>query len=399
MQAPKIAIIGSGSAGLMAADILSANFEVNIYEKGKTSGRKFLVAGNGGFNLTNSAVGPALYNQYSDNEILQKALADFDSTSTRNWLAEIGVPTFVGSSGRVFPQKGIKPIHVLQNIKDRLANKNVTFHYLHEFVGFNETQQPIVNYKGEKFPVVADYFVFALGGASWSVTGSNTQWVSAFKDIGIKTVPFEPSNCGVNVEWPEDFKKNYAGMHLKNIKISIGSKVIKGEALLTDYGLEGNAIYPIIPDVRNSLKTKESTAISIDLKPHNTHQNLLEKIKGRQVRTKNYIYVFKLNKAQLALTKQFTPKENYISPERFIEILKSVKIPISSLRPIEESISTVGGISMEEIADDFSLTKNPNIFVLGEMLDWDAPTGGFLLQGCFSIAVAAANSITSLGQQ
>ena len=116
MQAPKIAIIGSGSAGLMAADILSANFEVNIYEKGKTSGRKFLVAGNGGFNLTNSAVGPALYNQYSDNKILRNALADFDSTSTRNWLAEIGVPTFVGSSGRVFPQKGIKPIHVLQNI-------------------------------------------------------------------------------------------------------------------------------------------------------------------------------------------------------------------------------------------------------------------------------------------
>ncbi|MCH2021557.1 MAG: TIGR03862 family flavoprotein [Saprospiraceae bacterium] len=399
MQGPKIAIIGSGPAGLMAADILSANFEVNIYDKGKTSGRKFLVAGKGGFNLTNSAVGMALYNQYSDNVSLRKALAEFDSVSTRKWLEDIGVPTFVGSSGRVFPEKGIKPIHVLNKIKERLEKKNVNFHYLHEFIGFNESKQPLVNFEGQDFPIVADYYMFALGGASWSVTGSNSKWRSYFEDIGIKTADFEPSNCGLNVDWSEDFIKSFAGMYLKNIQISLGSKVIKGEAVITDYGLEGNAIYPIIPYVRSSLSSNDATEISIDLKPHNTHQNLLEKIKGRRVRTKNYIYVFNLDKAQLALTKQFTPKENYISPERFIEILKSVKIPISSLRPIEESISTVGGISMEEIGDDFSLTQYPNIFVLGEMLDWDAPTGGFLLQGCFSIAVAAAKAINAHSQE
>jgi uncharacterized flavoprotein (TIGR03862 family) len=396
MSSKKVIIIGGGAAALMAAEILSANCEVHIYEKGKTIGRKFLVAGKGGFNLTNAAVGDDLYNNYPS--ILHAALANFDSTATRTWLSNLDIPTFVGSSGRVFPKKGIKPIQVLNKIKNRLIESGVQFHYLHEFIGFNEAKHPIVVHdEGTKQTLEADYYIFALGGASWSVTGSNITWKASFDQIGIKTVPFQPSNCGINIDWPEDFKAKFAGSPIKNIQVSIGQKMIKGEVLITDYGLEGNAIYPIIPAVRYSLKMEKNTAISIDLKPHNTHQNLLSKTKGKRIRTKNYTFEFKLSKAQLALAKQFSNKEEYISPERFIEVMKKVKIPVQSLRPIEEAISTVGGISLEAIEDDFSLKDFPTIFVIGEMLDWDAPTGGFLLQGCFSTAVVAAKSILKKG--
>jgi len=393
MSSKKIIIIGGGSAALMAAEILSTNCEVHIYEKGKTIGRKFLVAGKGGFNITNTAVGDDLYNNYTENPILHAALANFDSTATRDWLSKLDIPTFVGSSGRIFPEKGIKPIEVLDKIKNRLIERGVQFHYSQEFIGFNEATQPIVIHKDTKQALEADHYIFALGGASWSVTGSNATWKNNFEQIGIKTIPFESSNCGINIDWAEDFRSKFAGSPIKNIQVSIGQKMIKGEVLITDYGLEGNAIYPIIPEVRNSLKTTGNTAISIDLKPHNTYQNLLSKTKGKRIRTKNYAFEFKLNKAQLALTKQFTSKEEFISPERFIEVLKKVKIPVQSLRPIEEAISTVGGISLDAIDNDFSLKAFPNIFVIGEMLDWDAPTGGFLLQGCFSTAAAAAKSI------
>ncbi len=393
MHTLKVAIIGSGPAGLMAADILGQNCTVDIYEKGKAIGRKFLVAGNGGFNITNSASDENLISKYSPHPALREALSGFDSNSTRKWLENLGIPTFIGSSGRVFPEKGIKPVQVLNKIKERLNEKGVNIHYHHEFVGFNEYKKPVVEFNDTQSPLVADIFIFALGGASWPVTGSNTKWRNAFEKIGVKTLPFEASNCGVNVNWSEKFKDLFAGEYLKNIQISINHKMRKGEAVITEYGLEGNAVYPLIPFIRNSLKSEEPTEIFIDLKPQNTHQSLLMKTRGRKLKTKNYSYEFNLSKAELAMTKQFTPKENYISPERFVEILKSVAIPVESLRPVEESISTIGGISMSEIENDFSLKSCPNIFVIGEMLNWDAPTGGYLLQGCFSTAVAATNSI------
>lgn len=393
MHTKKIIFIGGGSAALMAAEMLSAVYEVHIYEKGKTIGRKFLVAGKGGFNLTNAATGPALYQQYTAHPILQDALQTFDSLAMRQWLQQLDVPTYVGSSGRVFPEKGMKPVQVLQKIKDRLLQQGVQIHCLHQFIGFNSKQQPIFEHQGQKFTPTADVYIFALGGASWSITGSNSQWRQAFQDIGIPTVDFQASNCGLEVNWNLDFKQQYAGSPLKNIHVSIGKKVIKGEALISQYGLEGNAIYPIVPMVRKALRKQQPISIYLDLKPHNSHQSLLAKTKGKQLKTKNYAYEFKLNKVQLALLKQYTSKEIYLATERFIEAIKHLAIPIQGLRPIEEAISTTGGIALKALQSDFSLQGFPHLFAIGEMLDWDAPTGGFLLQGCFSTAAACAHSL------
>jgi uncharacterized flavoprotein (TIGR03862 family) len=389
----KIAIIGGGAAGLLAADLLSATCQVDLYEKGRTVGRKFLVAGNGGFNLTNAAAGPELLGQYLPAGFLDAALTAFDTAATRAWLLDLGIPTFVGSSGRVFPEKGIKPAQVLQKIKNRLRHRGVHFHYLHEFTGFNEQQQPIVRHGKTHLVLQADRYLFALGGASWPVTGANSRWPDAFARLGIQTVPFQSSNCGLNVAWPAELAAAYAGTPLKNILVTAGGRRQKGEALITDYGLEGNAIYPLVPALRSTLASGTPASIGIDFKSQNSHQQLLDKIRGKNMRTKNYPHAFNLTKAQLALIKAYTTKEQYQDPALFVGQLKDLQVPIASLRPVEEAISTVGGIAVGELNPDFSLKACPHLVVMGEMIDWDAPTGGFLLQGCFSTAHYATRAI------
>lgn len=388
MAQKKIIIIGGGAASLMAADRLCTDYDISIYEKGKTIGRKFLVAGNGGFNLTNKAHGEELTQHYLPHFFLNKALLNNDSSKMRSWLDNLGIPTFIGTSGRVFPEKGIKPIQVLKKIKDRLVEKGVNFFFHHEFIGFDKKCNVIVKNEKDEFTLEADFFIFSLGGASWSVTGSDGKWTSAFEKIGIKTNPFQASNCGLNIDWPEHLKTHHAGKPLKNIKIKINDFEVKGEATITDYGLEGNAIYPLIWKVREAFSEGSTPTLNIDFKPLNSKDKLLEKIKNKTAKTKAFAQALNLNSTQVALIKSFSDKNNFLEPLVFIDSVKHLQIPIQSLRPIEEAISTVGGIDLNEVNPNFSLKKYPSIFVIGEMLDWDAPTGGFLLQGCFSMAQA-----------
>jgi uncharacterized flavoprotein (TIGR03862 family) len=330
---------------------------------------------------------------YSPTDFFQPILKKIDSEATRKWLADMGISTFVGSSGRVFPKAGIKPIQVLQAIKKRLIARGVEFHFHHEFIGFDDAFQPVVKFQNQAITLEADHFIFALGGASWSVTGSDGNWLSAFEKIGVKTIPFQSSNCGINVDWNANFILQHEGMPLKNIQISTGNFSKKGEAIITKYGLEGNVIYPSIPTIRQFLKDKKTPILYLDLKPNNTIESLLNKIKNRKILPKNYGYIFNLNKTELALIKAFSNKETYLSPELFTPFLKKIPIPVQSLRPLEEAISTVGGIDLQEVTSNLTLKKHPHISIIGEMLDWDAPTGGFLLQGCFSTAWEAARNL------
>jgi uncharacterized flavoprotein (TIGR03862 family) len=380
----KVALFGGGPASLMAAYQLGEKHEVHIFEKGKRVGRKFLVAGNGGFNLTNQAKGEELMAVYSNHPKLHQALLDFSTNDTRNWLSQLGIETFIGSSGRVFPEKGIKPTQVLQKIMDALEERNVQVHLDHSFIGFDQAKKPIVSDNENEITIEADHYIFGLGGGSWSKTGANSDWFKHFNAINVQTLPFQASNCGVDVDWGDEFQKKFAGTPLKNIAVQAYGESCKGEAIITEYGLEGNAIYPLVPAIRDTLAKKERAYMFIDFKPNSTVEMLQSKITSAALKPKNYTYTFNISKAVHAIAKRNLNKETYLNPKAFAASLKEVLVPVIGLRSVEEAISTVGGISMDEVDEHFRLIKHPNISIVGEMLDWDAPTGGFLLQGCFS---------------
>jgi hypothetical protein len=386
MQRKQIAIIGGGPAGLMAADVLSTCHDVHIYEKEKGVGQKFLVAGKGGFNITNSLQGEDLTKKYTPEYFLKDALLDFDSAAVREWLLQMGIPTFAGSSGRIFPEKGITPADVLKKLKEKLVLQGVEFHLKYAFTGFNNDQSLTFKSGRNKIVVHADYFIFAMGGASWPVTGSTGEWSKIFDKNDIHILPFQSSNCGIHIAWPENIISNHAGKPLKNIAASVNGIHQKGEALVTDYGLEGSVIYPLVPEIRRKLSANEPVEIILDLKPFNTEEQLVQKVHGKtSTKTKNYSDIFNLDNVQLALIKAFTTKEIFLSPELFAASLKQITLPVEALRPVEEAISSIGGIDINEMNSDFSFKKLSNCFAIGEMLDWDAPTGGFLLQGSFSM--------------
>lgn len=388
----KVAIIGGGPAGLIAAYELSDRFQVDLYEGGRTVGRKFLVAGEGGLNITNSALGELLLDHYAPAGFLNSALSTFGPEALRHWLAELGIPTFVGSSGRVFPERGIKPAEVLKAITTALVAKGVRIHTEHRFLGFDEQVRPIVQHAEERSVIDAPRVLFALGGASWPKTGSTGEWVAHFEAIGVRSLPFRASNCGVEVAM-SDALKLHAGKPLKNIAIRCGDRTIRGEATITEHGLEGNAIYPLIPDVRTALEAEGKAEIIIDLKPDLSEPQIEQKL--QDAAWKERMARLRLDRPSVALLKTFTPVMRYIDGSTLPHDVKHVHIPVHGLRPIDEAISTVGGIALDEVGEDLALKEHPHIFVAGEMLDWDAPTGGFLLQGAFSTGRWAAKGMAT----
>ena len=235
-----IAIIGGGpSSFLLAAFLDIEKFDITIYEKNKTAGRKFLVAGKGGFNVTHSEPMEALIKRYTPDDFLEKTLRSFTNTDFRNWLEQIGIPTYIGSSKRVYPKEGIKPIEVLNAMLKNLKEKGVKIKYNQTFSDWNANNNPIINTKALK----TDYTVFCLGGSSWKVTGSDGSWLDTFSEKGVKTIEFQASNCGYQIDWKSSFIQKHEGTPLKNIAIYCNDLVQKGEAVITNFGLEGNAIY------------------------------------------------------------------------------------------------------------------------------------------------------------
>jgi uncharacterized flavoprotein (TIGR03862 family) len=380
----QVAIIGGGPSTFLLASFLDGEkFAITIYEKNKTFGRKFLVAGKGGFNLTHSEPIDEFIKRYSPNDFLDKALLHFTNIDFRKWLDQIGIPTYIGSSKRVYPIKGIKPIEVLNAIIKSLKEKGVVIKTEHAFSDWDEHKNPIINNQS----ILADYTVFALGGGSWKVTGSDGKWLDTFSNRGVKTIPFQASNCSYQINWNPGFIKNHEGTPLKNIAISCNNLVQKGDAVITKFGLEGNSIYALSPEIRNQLNTSQKASVFIDFKPSLTLEKIRSKITSSKFRTITEILKkeLKLNPAQIDLLKIHLSKESYLDVESLSKNIKNFSLEIIDTASLDEAISTVGGIDLSSISENFELKKMPNQFCIGEMLDWDAPTGGYLLQACASL--------------
>ncbi len=390
-QKKRIVIVGGGAAGLFAADALSLSHEIQLFEKENSIGNKFRVAGKGGLNITSNLTGDDLISKYTPSGFLDEALRSFDSSTFRKWLSDLGIPTFVGSSGKVFPESGITANDILRKIEQRLTDRGVIIHTGCTFIGFDREHQITIQFPDRLVILKADHIIFALGGASWPNTGSDGKWGSAFENAGIPIKPFQPSNCGLEIKWPETVLKHHTGKPLKNVSVSIAGNTIKGEAIITAYGFEGYAIYPLIPSFRRMV-SHDKVTLSIDFKPENTPEQLLSKIKKQPGFPQNVAEIFHLTNAALSVIKSYTSKDDYIHPEKLVHLLKNIQIPVSGLRPLSEAISTIGGIPVESLNAEFRFHNYPWISAIGEMVDWDAPTGGFLLQGCFSMAQHAATA-------
>lgn len=397
MSKQNIAIIGGGPASLMLACSLDANkFNISLYEKNAALGRKFLVAGKGGFNLTHSEELPQFAKRYHPNEFIEPFLNHFSNTDFRNWLKSIGIETYIGTSKRVFPKQGIKPIEVLQHIEKQLDKNKISIFYNHVWQGWDNNELVILN--NEKIEKVkADIVVFALGGSSWKVTGSNGNWTNYFNEKGIVTNDFYPSNCAYHINWNTSFVKTHQGQALKNCEFTCGGVSRKGEAVITEFGIEGSGIYPLSPEIRKQLAHDKSAALKIDFKPDLSLEEVKLRLDNKGKLSIKDVLEKKINLSitQIELLKLASSKEEYNDPHYLSELIKAYSLTIIGFAPIDEAISTVGGIPLNEIKNNFELVKLPNHYCIGEMLDWDAPTGGYLLQACFSMGKFLADKLNS----
>jgi len=391
----ELAIIGGGTAGLfLAAFIDTEIFDVTIYEKMNTLGRKFLVAGDGGFNLTHGEEMPSFMSRYTPPAFLKEALRAFSNRDFRAWLLDLGIPTFVGTSGRVFPDKGLKPIEVLNRIKTQLIEKDVKMEFNKTFIGWDE-KGSVKFVSGET--IHPKYTIFALGGASWKVTGSDGTWLDVLAAKGVKTLDFSPSNCAYEINWTEEFIQKHEGTPLKNITISLQGKTQKGETVITKFGIEGNAIYGLSPEIKLDLDARGESEVLIDFKPTLDLATLVNKIeKATSNTTRTLKEKIKLPGAAIELIKQTLNKEEYLDSTHLANRIKKFPLNLIGAAPIDEAISTIGGINLQSVDKHFELKNLKKHYCIGEMLDWNAPTGGYLIQACVSSGVYLAQHLNKL---
>lgn len=391
-----LTIIGGGPAALMlAAQLDIEKYNVAIYEKKNTVGRKFLVAGEGGLNLTFNSSIENLIKQYSPSEFMDAIIRQFTNEDLINWLNHHGVPTFIGSSNRVFPEKGLKPSEVLKKIVASISMKEIEFQPNKKWTGWNEKGD--LSFE-ESEDLESDIVVFALGGASWKVTGSDGEWNKMFEERNINVQPFKAANCAFGVDWNKNFINTHEGKPLKNIALTYKKHFAKGELVISKFGLEGNAIYALSEKIQETLLTEESVVIHLDLKPTMT----LDQIKSKYKSSKNSKVTdilkndLNLDRTAIGILKHFTDKDTFSNPDLLAETIKLLPVRIKSAEVIDKAISTLGGIALDEIDENFQLKKIPNSYAIGEMLDWYAPTGGYLLQGSFSMGFVLAKHLNAL---
>jgi uncharacterized flavoprotein (TIGR03862 family) len=384
----QLTIIGGGPAGLRAAEVAAgAGMQVTLYDAKPSVGRKFLVAGKGGLNLTHSEPYESFITRYAGPEqppeIWQKLIRDFDSNALRKWAADLGVETFQATSGRVYP-RALKAAPLLRRWIERLRSLGVRLEMNHRLTTIHPGAPFGIDFENGK-TATADALLLALGGGSWAKTGSDGQWSKIFDHLGIDQHPLAPANCGWEHEWTPEILELAEGKPLKNIHVHAQGQRAIGELMLTRYGLEGGAIYQL----GAALRAMTEPEISIDFKPTFSEHQLIGKMASvRQKFLKEARTRWKLSDPAYAILSR-TP---YDSVASLAHTAKNCRIPLSRPRPLDEAISSAGGVAWPEIDESLMLKKIPGLFLAGEMIDWEAPTGGYLMQGCFASATHAAKS-------
>ncbi|WP_019961627.1 BaiN/RdsA family NAD(P)/FAD-dependent oxidoreductase [Woodsholea maritima] len=392
-DASSIVIIGAGPGGLMAADYLSAQGQsVDIYERMPSVGRKFLMAGRGGLNLTHSEDWSDFLKRYDPlPPALERALDAFRAQDLRQWCEDLGQETFIGSSGRVFPT-AMKASPLLRAWLHRLSGRGVRLHTRHSWVGWDADKYLCFDTPHGELKREARAVIIATGGLSWPRLGSDGQALAVLENTGVKVNTPTPSNCGLVLPWSDYLIETFQGSPIKATRFSVGERAVRGEAVLTAYGLEGGAIYALSQAVRKALASG-SAQLSLDLAPDLDRAALasrLSQVKKGQSLSNSLRKAARLTPVQAALLRESQGGPLVSAPEALATRIKSARFTIEGFQGFERAISTAGGISFDALTPDFMLREQKGVFVAGEMLDWDAPTGGYLLQATFATAIAAA---------
>ena len=398
----RVAVIGGGPAGLFAAERLrTAGLAVDLYEAKGSPGRKFLIAGKGGLNLTHSESRPQFDARYREREAAVAGWLDgFDADALRRWAQGLGVDTYVGSSGRVFPVDR-KAAPLLRGWVRRLKEQGVRFHVQHRWLGWNDDGSLRLQTGDGETSVRADATVLALGGGSWPQLGSDGAWVEALHARGIETAPLQAANCGFDIDWSEHFRQRHAGSPLKPViahwrDAQGNTHELQGECVASEYGIEGSLIYAIAADLREAINRDGYALLELDLVPgrelQRLHADLTRPRKGRSF-GEHLRRAAGIDAVKAALLFEVLGKDAGNDLDAVARTLKRLPLRVLRPRPMIETISTAGGVRLEAMDDKLMLRALPGVFCAGEMLDWEAPTGGYLLTACYASALRAADGV------
>lgn len=389
------AIIGGGPAGLMAAEVLAAaGVRVEVFDAMPSVGRKFLLAGVGGMNITHSEEREPFLSRYGERAGTLEPLIDaFDSRALRSWIHGLGIDTFVGTSGRVFPTD-MKAAPLLRAWLKRLRDTGVVLHTRHRWRGWDADGAVLVDGPEGQRRVNADVLVLALGGGSWQRLGSDGAWVPLLQQRGVDIAPLQPANCGFEVEgWSDFFRDKFAGSPVKPVAISLDDRAPRqGEFVVTAGGIEGSLIYALSAALRERINASGSATLYLDLLPGRSPEQVAKAIaqpRGSKSVANHLRGRLGLDGVRAGLLRELSNAEDYADPARLAATIKALPLRVVRPRPLDEAISSAGGVRFEALDEHLMLNAVPGVFCAGEMLDWEAPTGGYLLTACFACGRAA----------